>query len=213
VKGLRILDIGCGQGYFSRVLASRAAKVTGIDLSPKMIAIAMVHEKKRPLGVEYRVMDARGITSAWASGSFDLVTACMSLHDMPTPGRVIHSASRVLGDDGGMAFSVAHSVNHSWGRWVEEHGKKVVQIADYLRNGRYVVPWDMPRLREHWLTVSYNFTISDWSKMIENSGFLIQRIYEPRPTKSQAKRHPELEESSRIPFFLVFRLSWKQPAA
>lgn len=206
VKGLNVLDIGCGQGYFSRVLAKGGAKVVGIDLSPRMIAIARAHEKGRPLGVQYRVMDARRIDKVWASGTFDLVTACMSLQDMPAPGRVIHSTSEVLSDHGAMAFSVVHPVNNSWGKWERKDGKRGVWIADYFRHGRYIVPWDMPRLRNHWSTVSYNFTISDWSAMIEDSGLLIQRICEPRPTKSQVKRHPELEACSRIPFFLVYKL-------
>jgi 2-polyprenyl-3-methyl-5-hydroxy-6-metoxy-1,4-benzoquinol methylase len=211
VKGLRVLDVGCGQGYFSRVLSERGAKVVGIDLSPKMIALAKRHEKVHPLGIQYRVMDASRIGRAWGPGSFDLVTACMSLHDMPSPGKVIRSASRILTKTGAMAFSVVHSVNNGSLKWeTNPNGKRVATVDNYFRHGRYVVRWDMRRLKHHWSTVSYGFTVSDWSEMAEDSGFVMQSIREPRPTKNQIRIHPELEPCSRVPLFLVFKLQRAQ---
>ena len=195
-------------------MALKGAKVVGLDLSPKMIGHAQEHEKKRPLGVEYRVMDATQIGRVWAPGSFDLVTACMSLHDMPGPGKVIRSASKVLTEDGVMAFSVVHPVNSGSAVWEEDaKGGKTVRTSDYFRSGKYIVSWNMARLKHHWRTESYSYTLSDWSKMAEGSGFLIERIREPRPTPNQVKRHPELEVCSRIPFFLVLRLTKNQGSA
>jgi 2-polyprenyl-3-methyl-5-hydroxy-6-metoxy-1,4-benzoquinol methylase len=55
LDGLTILDAGCGEGYLSRVLASRSAKVTGIDVSPRLIQIA--REKDPDGAIEYRVGD------------------------------------------------------------------------------------------------------------------------------------------------------------
>ncbi|NIU81175.1 methyltransferase domain-containing protein, partial [Candidatus Bathyarchaeota archaeon] len=53
VKDLSILDLACGQGYLSRILARKGAKVVGVDLSVKMLEIAQDSEASEPLGVKY----------------------------------------------------------------------------------------------------------------------------------------------------------------
>src|ERR1041385_4731068 len=52
VHGLRILDVGCGNGYFARALSRRGARVTGIDISPRMIEHARKQEVAEPLGID-----------------------------------------------------------------------------------------------------------------------------------------------------------------
>jgi 2-polyprenyl-3-methyl-5-hydroxy-6-metoxy-1,4-benzoquinol methylase len=51
VKGRRVLDIGCGEGCFSRFYAKAGAEVTGIDISEALIEAALEEERRHPLGV------------------------------------------------------------------------------------------------------------------------------------------------------------------
>jgi len=81
VRGLRVLDLGCGQGWFSRRPAGRGARVVGVDAAAPMIAHARRHEAARPLGIVYHHLDAARVAERWPAGAFDLVTACMALHD------------------------------------------------------------------------------------------------------------------------------------
>src|SRR6185503_8112351 len=83
VGGREILDVGCGNGYFARALARRGARVAGIDISPRMIEHATRQEAAEPLGIEYRVLDAALLPAGFAAQSFDMVTSCMALQDMP----------------------------------------------------------------------------------------------------------------------------------
>ena len=54
-RGWRVLDAGCGEGYLARVLAARGARVTGIDLSPRLVELA---RQRTPDGdIEYRIGD------------------------------------------------------------------------------------------------------------------------------------------------------------
>lgn len=53
VKGKRVLDIGCGNGFFSSMIAERGAKIVGFDISEKQIEFAKDNEEKLKLGMEF----------------------------------------------------------------------------------------------------------------------------------------------------------------
>jgi len=60
--GLTVLDLACGEGFYSRLLAHRGAgRVAGLDLSAGMIALAQAQEARQPLGITYAVADARAL--------------------------------------------------------------------------------------------------------------------------------------------------------
>src|SRR5262244_1643336 len=64
-RGLTVLDVGCGEGFYTRMIRERgAARVTGIDLSNRMTALARTQEAQQPLGIEYVVGDARDLPAA-----------------------------------------------------------------------------------------------------------------------------------------------------
>ena len=207
VAGFDVLDLGCGQGYFSREMARRGARVTGVDLSAGQLEHARAHEAREPLGIAYEEMSAAEVDRRWPPESFDLVTACMSVQDMADPAAALRAAFAVLRPGGRMVFSVPHPGTDTpfreWER--DESGRKVaLKIDRYFETGPDVTHWNMARLRYHWDTPFWRRTISEWSEMIADAGFLIRRIHEPRPTLEQVRRHPDLDDSYRVPYFLVF---------
>jgi toxoflavin synthase len=77
IEGKRVLDVACGEGHFTRMLHSAgAAEVVGIDISERMIDLARKQETRQPLGIEYRVEDAR---AELVQADFDLVVAAWLL--------------------------------------------------------------------------------------------------------------------------------------
>ncbi len=77
VDGKRVLDVACGEGHFTRMLrAAGAAEVVGIDVSERMIDLAREQEARQPLGIEYRVEDARAVAE---HADFDLVVGAWLL--------------------------------------------------------------------------------------------------------------------------------------
>jgi toxoflavin synthase len=77
VEGKRVLDVACGEGHFTRLLRNAgAAAVVGIDISERMIGLAREQEQRQPLGIEYRVEDARADAE---HADFDLVVAAWLL--------------------------------------------------------------------------------------------------------------------------------------
>ena len=209
VKGLRVLDLGCGQGYFTRLLAQAGARVTGIDLSGQQIANALRHEQEQPLGCEYFVLDAARAAERWPEPSFDLVTACMALDDMPDPGIVLQVARRLLKPGGRCVFSAVHPVMDAPMRGWEKDGtgrKVMLKLGRYFDSGPACCPWTMARLKRYWTTPFVRLTVDGWSEAIEQAGFLIRRIYEPRPTLEDVAREPQLEDCRDFPSFVIFDL-------
>lgn len=100
LKGKTVLDVACGEGHFTRRLRrAGAARVVGSDISERMIALAREEEARAPLGIEYRVEDARAIVpqqdfdlavSAWllvyARDRAELARMCRGLARRLRPG-------------------------------------------------------------------------------------------------------------------------------
>ncbi len=78
LDGLHVLDLACGEGFYSRMLKKRgAAHVTAVDLSEQMIQLAKAAELQSPLGIEYLVGDAKDIQ---LNRKYDIITAAYLLN-------------------------------------------------------------------------------------------------------------------------------------
>jgi SAM-dependent methyltransferase len=117
--GARILDLGCGTGWATRLLAERVegARVAGVDLSPKMIEKARAHPANGP-GVEFRVADAHNLP--FADGTFSRLISVESLYYYPEPKVALEEAARVI-EPGGTAYFLLdlYEENEATHRWVE----------------------------------------------------------------------------------------------
>ncbi len=86
-----VLDVCTGTGEAALAFAARGARVTGVDLSPAMLAKA----REKGGGINYRLMDACLLD--FPDGTFDIVNVQLGLHDMPGPiiGVVLREMARV----------------------------------------------------------------------------------------------------------------------
>ncbi|HEY1590591.1 MAG TPA: class I SAM-dependent methyltransferase [Solirubrobacteraceae bacterium] len=81
VRGKSVLDLACGEGFYSRLLMRQgAARVVGVDNSPAMISLGQTAELREPLGVHYIAEDVRGLD---LGEKFDLVAAAFLLNYAP----------------------------------------------------------------------------------------------------------------------------------
>ena len=209
VSGQDVLDLGCGQGWFSRQLARQGARVVGIDWSTRLIAHARQHEASQPLGITYETLDAAEVARRFVAESFDLITACMSIMDMPRPDLVLASARALLRDHGRLVMSVCHPLTETTHReWkYDEHGNKLaLEIDRYFDTTPQIVEWNMKRLAHHFRTVQYRYTLEQWSRLIEDAGLAIARLREPRPAAELVARQPEFDDARRVPYVLIFDL-------
>ncbi len=81
VAGLAVLDLACGEGFYTRRLKrAGAVTATGVDISAAMIALAQASESANPLGIEYFCSDVAELPDL---GHFDVVSAAYLLHYAP----------------------------------------------------------------------------------------------------------------------------------
>lgn len=77
VRGLQVLDCGCGAGALSHTLARQGARVTGFDLSTGMLGAAQAY------GSQARFAAASATQLPFADGAFDLIVGAYVLHHVP----------------------------------------------------------------------------------------------------------------------------------
>jgi 2-polyprenyl-3-methyl-5-hydroxy-6-metoxy-1,4-benzoquinol methylase len=128
VAGKRVLDAGCGQGYFSRLLADRGAEVVGVEPGDSLFAYALEMETQRPRGIRYVQEDLSRLPDL---GSFHAVVASMVFGGIPEWRSAMSRCVDVLLPGGDFVFSLNHpcfeNLRTSW----LKHGSVVV--SEYLR--------------------------------------------------------------------------------
>lgn len=107
LRGLRILDLACGYGTASRHLARREARVTGIDISARLLSRARELEAQEPLGIWYLQADAAS-TDWWDGVPYDGVLCNMALMDIDDLDGTISTVAAVLAPGGWFTCSVFH---------------------------------------------------------------------------------------------------------
>jgi 2-polyprenyl-6-hydroxyphenyl methylase/3-demethylubiquinone-9 3-methyltransferase len=104
LRGLRVLDVGCGGGILAEAMAARGARVTGIDLAEKPLKVAQLHLLETGLEVEYRLIAPETLARE-APGSFDIVTCMELLEHVPDPAATVRACSDLVRPAGHVFFS------------------------------------------------------------------------------------------------------------
>src|SRR4051794_12350437 len=107
LSGQRVLDMACGLGELSRLLASGGALVTAVDLSANMLGHAMDRETGRPLGIRYLIGDVT-TTDWWEGALFDGAVCNMALMDVDDLDAALATAAGVLNPGGWFSYSLLH---------------------------------------------------------------------------------------------------------
>jgi len=189
VKGRIVLDLACGEGYNTRILARKGAKVTGIDFSEKLIELARREEKKEKLGICYHVLDATDLKE-FSNNHFDLVTCFMSLQDIENYRRAISEVARVLKNRDRFVFSIPHPCFER----IIEHGKRESARRRYFGAVKYPIQWKMERLVKPFRTTSFHRTLTDYFYALSACRLFVSRLIEPRPTQKGLRKYPQLRE-------------------
>ena len=104
LAGKEVLDVGCGGGILAEAMASRGARVTGIDLSEKSLRVAELHLVQSKAGVQYECASPEQYADQHAA-AFDVVTCMELLEHVPQPATVVAACARLARPGGQVFFS------------------------------------------------------------------------------------------------------------
>lgn len=100
----KVLDVGCGGGILSESMAKAGASVTGIDMAEASLQVAKLHGLESGVSVDYQCITAESL-AARQPKQYDLVTCLEMLEHVPDPASVVKACSKLVKDDGLVAFS------------------------------------------------------------------------------------------------------------
>jgi ubiquinone/menaquinone biosynthesis C-methylase UbiE len=215
VEGISGLDIGCGEGHNTRLLAKRGARITAVDIAEVFIAHAKQAEVDEPLGIDYRVASA--VDLPFADASFDFATAFMSLMNVPETDRVLAEAYRILKPVGFLQFSITHPCFDT------PHRRNVrdatgqtyaIEVGDYFRSldGEIdewlftAAPLQVKQRVRKFRIPRFTRTLSQWLNLIVETGFMLERMEEPRPSDETVAICPKLQDAQVVSYFLHLRV-------
>ena len=220
VAGLHGIDLGCGEGHNTRLVARRGATMTAIDIAENFIRHAQAEETRAPLGITYQ--QASAVALPFAAASFDFATAFMSLMDIPETEQALAEAWRVLRPGGFLQFSITHPCfNPPHRRNCRDENRRTyaVEVGDYFLDARgRVDEWTFgvapAALRERlpkFRVPRFHRPIGQWLNFLLAAGFQLERVEEPCPSEEAVHAYPLLQDAQVAAYFLHLRV--RKPAA
>ncbi len=172
IRGQKVLDAGCGPGAYAEQLVARGATVVACDISPRMLELA--HERLKgavDLGaVDLQQVDLTLPLSMFHAQEFDLVIAPLCLDYIKDWGALFVEFSRILKIGGLLVFSCGHPAFDA--EYFETENYFCVEAVECTWTG-FGKRVRMP---------SYRRSLEEVMMPVANSGLVLEKVHEPRPT-------------------------------
>lgn len=193
------LDVGCGEGRFTRMLAGAGFPVVGLDATAALIAHAASRD---PAGT---YVHGAGERLPFVDGSFDLVVSYLALIDMPDLELAVTELARVLRPGGTLLVANLTSFNTAavGGGWVTDRAGRRLHFAldNYLKPRADWVAWRGIRV------VNHHRPLRDYMQAFLRNGLVLTHFDEPEPRADAPERRAA--SYRRVPWFLV--MEWMKP--
>jgi SAM-dependent methyltransferase len=197
LRDARVLDLGCGYGWFCRwARAQGAAEVLGLDVSEKMLARARAMTPGD--GVMYRRADLERLSLPHAA--FDLAYSSLALHYIKDLAGLIAAVHAALVPGGKLVFSAEHPVytapaHPGWSATPD--GRRTWPVDSYLIEGERRTDWLAKGV------IKQHRTLGTWLNLLIGAGFTIAHLQEWGPTDEQIAARPALAEERHRPMFFL----------
>ena len=199
LHGKVVLDVGAGEGRFSRMLAQRGARTTALDLFWPMVRAA----RQRSAG-EAAIVRSPATALPIASSTVDTVVSYIVWVDVPDFRTAIAEATRVLKPGGHLVAANLSFITASTGWERSPDGHRLFRPVDqYVDERPITLNW-----RGHQV-VNWHRPLSAYMQAYLSANLILRRFLEPVPPDDSLRHNPRFEDWYRIPEFTVMR--WQKP--
>lgn len=201
VDGLTVLDAGCGEGRFCRMLAERGARVTGIDITSALIEEARL---RHPAG-QYAVGNVENLP--YEDDEFDIVVSYVVLLDVQDFRAAIREMARVLKHGGRAIVSNLQSFATTRDRpWIRdaEGNKLYFSMDNYNEEVGTAVEWEGISI------FNYHRPLHSYMNAFLECGLQLEKFLEPLPSVQAVEAEPALADYLRVPFMNL--MTWRKSA-
>jgi SAM-dependent methyltransferase len=194
LAGRRVLDLGCGDAAFGRVVLARGGSAyLGVEGSRNMAAVA----RETLAGTSGQVQHCTIEEWQAPAAAFDLAVARLSLHYLADLAPVFAHVYQALVAGGRFVFSVEHPVITSCNRgWPAGTLRQDWVVDDYFVTGARESAWLGGTVRK------YHRTVEDYFRALQEAGFVVKQLRESRPQREHFTDAQIYERRRRIPLFL-----------
>ena len=201
--GERVLDVACGQGYFTRLVREKTDDAAGADISKELIAKA----RTQTPGTSFYVAPATNLNFA-KDKTYDAALCVLALQNIEDLAATFKEVRRILKKDGRFVFVLNHPAfrvlkRSGWG-FDEEAKTQYRRVDGYLSSAKVSVDMHPGRARGA-TTVSYHRSLQDFFKALAGAELCATRLEEWISHKqSQKGPRQKAEDAARreIPLFM-----------
>lgn len=198
VADLDVLDVGCGEGYMARELATRGAhQVNGIDTSRELVKLA---EAAMVPGTSFSEANAGDLQ--FPAESFDLVLANHVLNDLPDIAGPIGEFARVLRPGGRFVALMLHPCFYE-DNAERTPGSRMLSASEYFARRGVRLPFEVDGLTSPAASTSWVRPLESYTEALTGSGLAITRLTEPHPSERVASSQWWQENFPRPLFLLI----------
>ena len=212
VKGKKLLDAGCGEGYLSRYYSKKGAIVTGVDISSRLIEIGKEISEQEKVDVHLQSGNICNLENI-RNSEFDIVLCNLVLLNVSCFDQALMEFNRILHNEGILVFSIVHPAFNYFGpgEWVmgEKNPETKRREGLYFKVDRY---FQEVEYQHYWKTregerfsrpiVFFHRTLSTYYDALRDAGFILLRFDEPLPVAES----DFFDREKRVPFFAVFKV-------
>ena len=204
-KGEKVLDLACGQGFFTSAFFQEGADVTGVDLGKQLILIAKKHSPKE---ISYFVQSAEDL-SIFEDNSFEKITIVLAIQNIEAPHKVFKECARVLMPGGKLFIVLNHPAFRvpkasAWG-YDDDAKKQYRRIDSYMSESKVEIEMN-PGKKGGATTVSFHRPLQYYFKTLANNGFVVARLEEwlsHHESENGPRKKAEDHARKEIPLFMM----------
>lgn len=218
VNKKNILDVACGQGFFSALISNKfnTAKIDSFDLAETLINIAKENANKNKItNINYHIADAVSYTNDikdFKPGTYDLAYCVLAIQNIENVKKVIENVKISLKDGGRLIIVMNHPSYRipKFSSWGYDNAIEYRRVDKYMIEDKIKLDMTPSEKREAYKRYTYSFhrPLQYYFKIFKNLGLKVTNLEEWTSNKESVGKNSERENIARkeFPVFMAIEV-------